>query len=128
MVELENNAFFWQKVDTLYFSSDLVIHRPRGSVHPVYSNLVYPVDYGYLQGSADEGIIECYKGTKEGNGINALVICADILKKDVEVKVLIGCTSEEEEKILLFLNQTDFQKTIIVRRGQQVPEWAQSGN
>lgn len=48
MKELENNAFFWQKLDTLMFSSDCTIDRPKGSTHFKYSNLVYPVDYGFL--------------------------------------------------------------------------------
>jgi inorganic pyrophosphatase len=52
------------------------------------------------------------------------VIAADILKKDIDVKLLVGCTQTEEEEILRFLNQTDFQKTILVRRGNMVPNWA----
>ena len=38
MKELENNAFFWQKLDTLMFSSDCTIDRPKGSTHFKYSN------------------------------------------------------------------------------------------
>ena len=48
MNSFENNAFFWQKLDTLFLSSKLVIDRPRNTCHYKYSNLVYPVDYGYL--------------------------------------------------------------------------------
>ena len=48
MSSFENNAFFWQKLDTLYFSSKLVIDRPKFTCHYKYSNLIYPVDYGYL--------------------------------------------------------------------------------
>ena len=29
MSAYENNAFFWQKLDTLYLSSKLVVDRPR---------------------------------------------------------------------------------------------------
>ena len=48
MNSFENNAFFWQKLDTLFLSSKLVIDRPRNTCQYKYSNLVYPVDYGYL--------------------------------------------------------------------------------
>ena len=51
---------------------------------------------------------------------------ADILKKDCEVKLLVGCTEQETEKILQFLNQTQFQKAILVRRGKEMPSWATS--
>lgn len=45
MSSFENNAFFWQKLDTLYLSSKLVIDRPRNTCHYKYSNMIYPVDY-----------------------------------------------------------------------------------
>ena len=31
MNTLENNAFFWQKLDTLYLSSKLIVDRPKGT-------------------------------------------------------------------------------------------------
>lgn len=30
----------------------LVIDRPKGSTHPNHSDLIYPLDYGYLEGTA----------------------------------------------------------------------------
>ncbi len=122
----ENNAFFWQKLDTLYLSSKLVIDRPRNTCHYKYSNLIYPVDYGYLSDTAgtDQVPIDVFKGSEKKNLVQAVVISADILKKDCEVKLLIGCTKEEEYEILEFLNQTEFQKAVLLRRGNDVPDWA----
>ena len=48
------------------------------------------------------------------------------MKKDCEVKLLVGCTEEDENDILEFLNQTEFQKAVLIRRGNEVPEWAQN--
>ena len=48
MQELENNALFWQKVDTLILSSTIELSNPKGSAHPQYPAMIYPVDYGYL--------------------------------------------------------------------------------
>lgn len=128
MNTLENNAFFWQKLDTLFLSSKLVVDRPRNTTHYKYSNLVYPVDYGYLTDTtgSDQAPVDVFKGSQKTNLVGAIVISADILKKDCEVKLLIGCTEEEEHEILIFLNQTEFQKAILVRRGNEVPEWAQN--
>ena len=125
MSQLENNAFFWQKLDTLYFSSSIVITQPAGSAHPVYGNLIYPVNYGYLSDtlSQDETGISIYKGSLSANQVNTVIIAADILKKDIEVKLLVGCSAAEEESILRFTNQTDFQKTVLIRRGMEVPSW-----
>ncbi len=126
MKEFENNALFWQKVDTLVLSSSMKIDRPKGTSHYKYSNLVYPVDYGYLSDSmaTESSLIDIYWGESRSNDVNGIVISADILKKDCVVKLLVGCTDQEMLDVLEFLNQTDFQKAILVKRGDYVPDWA----
>ena len=125
MSEFENNAYFWQKLDTIYLSSKLVIDRPKDSVHYKYSNLVYPVDYGYLKDTTgtDMDPIDVFKGTLKSNHVQAVAITADILKKDSEVKLMVGCSEDEIYDIMAFLNQTEFQKGVLLRRGDDVPEW-----
>lgn len=125
MKDFENNALFWQKLDTIYLSSKLEIDRPKESVHYKYSNLVYPVDYGYLKDTtgSDMEPIDVFKGSLKSSQIQAALISADILKKDCEVKLIVGCDEEEIFNILVFLNQTEFQKAVLIRRGDEVPEW-----
>ncbi|WP_071440710.1 Inorganic pyrophosphatase [Traorella massiliensis] len=122
----ENNAFFWQKLDTLYLSSQLVIDRPKNTCHYKYSNLVYPVDYGYLSDStgSDQSPIDVFKGSIKSTKVGAIVVTADILKRDCEAKLLIGCSEEEIQNILVFLNQTEFQKAVLLQRGDEMPDWA----
>ena len=125
MKSFENNAFFWQKMDTLFLSSQLVISKKKGEVHPLYNNLIYPVDYGYLTNTqSDVNNICVYKGSLPGDRVNSVIVAVDILKKDLDTKLITGYTEAEEEEVLRFLNQTDFQKTIIVRRGVELPLWA----
>jgi len=125
MNAIENNAYFWQKIDTLVSSSSFVLQRKKNESHPQYPNLVYPVMYGYLSDTkaAGEGI-NLYKGSLKQQSVQALIVAADILKKDLEVKLVVGCTEEEELSILQFLNQTDLQKTILIRRGTDLPSWS----
>ena len=40
---------FWKVIDSLMRESELVIDRPKGLHHPRFSELIYPVDYGYLK-------------------------------------------------------------------------------
>ena len=40
MQEIENNALFWQKVDTLVLSSSIQIDYPKGSKHKQFTNLI----------------------------------------------------------------------------------------
>ncbi|AMC92947.1 Inorganic pyrophosphatase [Erysipelothrix larvae] len=119
--ELLNNGYFWQKLDSLVLSTNLVISQPKGSRHPQYLNMVYPVDYGYLSDSAS---MKVFKGSLKKSTVDAIMIVVDILKRDLEVKLIMGCTEDEEVKILRFINQTDYQKGFLVRRGNDLPEWA----
>lgn len=121
MQDLLNNGYFWQKIDSLSLSTNVVINQQKGSRHPQYHNMLYPVDYGYL---SDIETIKVFKGSNKRASVDAVMIVADILKRDLEVKLLWACTSEEELEILRFINQTDYQKGILVRRGNTIPEWA----
>lgn len=131
MKEYENNAYFWQKVDTLFISSKLSISRRKGETHPLYHNLQYPVDYGHLDdtnGKEDaENGISVYCGSQP-RSVTALIVAADILKKDLDVKILVGCTEDEISLVLRFLNQTDYQKTVLIRRGNDIPSWGVTDN
>ncbi len=125
MPNLLNNAFFWQKIDTIFSSNRLIITKQKGESHSIYKNLKYPVEYGSLDDTLpEESGISVFRGSNKAHAVDAVVIAADILKKDIEVKLLIGCTPEEEISILQFMNQTEFQKGILVRRGDDIPTWA----
>ena len=38
---------FWQYLERLVAGSRVIIDRPKGSRHPQFPNIVYPLDYGY---------------------------------------------------------------------------------
>jgi inorganic pyrophosphatase len=51
---------FWSRLDELIKSSEIVIDRPKGTPHPKYPDLIFPLDYGYLKGTSGgdgDGII-----------------------------------------------------------------------
>lgn len=125
MEEFINNAYFWQKIDTLYLSGDFKLAHKKGDRHPKNKSLVFPLDYGYiktLNGEQEESIA-VYKGSK-GKKVSAVVVCADIITKTLSVKILVGITEEEEEALLRFLNATDIMKTVVIHRSKVVPSWA----
>ena len=127
MKEFENNAYFWQKVDTLYSCGDFKMTNPKGSSHAIYPSLTYPCDYGYVKtlDSDIETPLEVFKGNKD-NKVKAVVLCADIINKRFEVKTLVGVDDEECEHILSFLNCTDYQKSVFIKRGSAIPAWSLS--
>jgi inorganic pyrophosphatase len=130
MTNYENNAFFWQKVDSLYLSGSRRLIKKKGEQHDTYKNLVYPLDYARIEDmkSVSDHGVAVYLGSDNRNKVSGLIVAADILEKELDVKVLAGCTDEEIEDVLRYLNQTEFQKTILIKRGNEVPDWAQGDN
>jgi inorganic pyrophosphatase len=53
-----------------------------------------------------------------------VIIGIDIIDRERLKNVSDIITQEEVDKILRFVNQTEYQKTIIVRRGNDVPSWS----
>ena len=125
MKQLENNVYFWQKLDSLFFSSSVVIERPKGTQHPKYEDIFYPVDYGYLTDtvSSDKAQIDVFFGSDSSKKINSIAVSTDILKRDCEIKLLIGCTQSEEADVMHMLNEGENQKAILVRRGNELTDW-----
>ena len=88
---------FWTLLDELAATSEIVIDRPKGSCHPKFPHLIYPVDYGYLSHTAsmDGDGIDVWIGTNPLRQINGILCTIDYMKKDSEIKILIGCTEKE---------------------------------
>lgn len=109
---------FWQALDELVARSQVVIDRPRGTVHPRYPAMRYEVDYGYLDGTQamDGGGVDVWRGSDPTGLLDAVVCTVDLVKGDTEVKLLIGCTEEEKQAILRFHNDSRHMKGILVRR------------
>lgn len=130
MNEFENNAYFWQKIDTLYLSGTRKLIKHKGEQHDSFKNLVYPIDYARIEDmkSVSGHGVAVYLGSGNRNKVSALIVAADILEKELDVKVLAGCTEEEIHDVLTYLNQTEFQKTVLMRRGNAMPEWAEGDN
>jgi inorganic pyrophosphatase len=109
---------FWLGLDRLVRQSKIVIDRPKGTTHPKYPSIVYEVDYGYLENtkSMDGGGIDVWRGTDYKQEIDAIMCTVDLLKRDSEIKILIGCTEEEKDKIYNIHNNSEYMKGIIIRR------------
>ena len=45
------NESFWEYLQRLVDTSEIVIDRQAGSMHPRYPDGEYPVDYGFLGGT-----------------------------------------------------------------------------
>jgi inorganic pyrophosphatase len=108
---------FWSAIDTLVAQSEIVIDRPRGTKHPLHG-FTYPLDYGYLKGTAspDGGGIDVWRGSLADAKCDAVICTVDLLKKDSEIKLLIGCTEDEKAIILRMHNDSDYMKGVMIRK------------
>jgi inorganic pyrophosphatase len=111
-------AAFWRAIERIVEDSRLVIDRPAGSCHPKYRHVVYPLDYGYLADttSMDGGGIDVWRGRSGSLEPVAIACTVDLLKKDSEIKILLGCTPQEVETVLRFHNSSEYMKAIAVIR------------
>lgn len=126
MNNLMNNALFWQKLDILLVTSTYKKMRSPKQPHPLHPNLIYPVEYGYLMDSdnPDKIVSKVFKGTSGKSQCEQVMLVVDILTKEMDVKLLVGCTEDEIIRCLEFSNQTNFQKSVLIRRGDALPFWA----
>ncbi|MBE6676620.1 MAG: inorganic pyrophosphatase [Ruminococcaceae bacterium] len=113
-----NQKEFWQAVDALISTGEIVIDRPRGSAHPRYPEVIYEVDYGYVEGtsSMDGGGIDVWRGSLSADCVDAIICTVDLLKRDSEIKLLIGCTEQEVAWIYAFCNESEYMKGILITR------------
>ena len=102
---------FWMAMGELLFTQAVIIDRPRGSPHPRYEDVIYPLDYGYLADttSGDGGGIDVWLGSlnkmkNERNfGVLTGILCTfDTLKRDAEIKLLVDCSGEDIQTIRHF--------------------------
>lgn len=110
---------FWGKLDDLVAACPLKIDRPKGAAHPRYPAVVYPFDYGYLEGtqSGDGDGVDVWVGSLPEKEVTGVVCTVDVQKRDAEVKILLGCTPGEAQAIVRF-HSDGAQAAVLVRRAK----------
>lgn len=108
---------FWALADDLVAASEIVFDRPKGSRHPRYPDVVYPLDYGYLvgTGAVDGGGVDVWRGSLPEQRVAGVIVTVDTFKRDAEIKLLVGC-AEEEMAAALTIHTTSTQGALLVRR------------
>lgn len=97
---------FWKRLQLLVNEHIVVIDRPAGSSHPRYEKIIYPLDYGYLEGtiSGDSKGIDVWIGSGNSSLVTGIAVTVDAFKEDSEIKILLGCNSKDKELISQVIN------------------------
>ncbi|KAF4458419.1 hypothetical protein FALBO_14845 [Fusarium albosuccineum] len=109
---------FFTNLDQIYADSSLVVDRAKDTKHPRIPQAVYPVDYGYLEGTTggDGQPVDVFRGSAKNAGVVGVFLTADREKHDVEVKVLLDCTDEEIDQVRHLLKEVLKIGGLLVRR------------
>jgi inorganic pyrophosphatase len=107
---------YWDALAELVRTTMIAVDRPRGSRHPRYPATIYPLDYGFLEGTtSDDGAgIDVWVGSLPSREVTAIVCTIDAELRTAETKILLGCTPQEMDTVLEFHNQGS-QRALLLR-------------
>lgn len=117
METLPSNELFFQSLDQLIENNGITLDRPKGTAHPRKPSLIYPINYGYINGtqSQDGADIDLFQGDDPMCSVVGIICTLDLKKNDSEVKVLYQCTEENIQTALQMLNHYPM-RGILLRR------------
>lgn len=121
MIQTASNSDFWRSMERLVAGSALAIERPKGSRHPAHPEILYPLDYGYLEDTraSDGEEIDFFLGSDPARTLIGAFVTVDLEKRDCEIKLLIGCTVEEVRVLDHFFNDYASMKGLLILREEE---------
>ena len=125
--DLVAQQFDWAGWETLIRANGVVIDRPYGSHHPHFPDIIYPLNYGYVNGtsSGDGDEVDIFVGSAT-NSLVGLLITMDYRREDQEVKLLFNCTPEEIYLVHGFINfDRQLMEGLLVLRRPMVMLWSE---
>lgn len=115
---LFRERFRWKAWEDLIEKKGVTLDRPKGTSHPDYPHIVYPMDYGYIDAtrSSDGEAVDVFCGSGGGGLVGALLTLGYAQQK-CEVKFLYDCSPEEVYLANGFLNydRTLLEAVLVMR-------------
>jgi inorganic pyrophosphatase len=117
MQNLDKTEEFFQTFEAFIEKNGVTIDRPKGSVHPRFPDLIYPINYGFINAtrSQDGQGIDIFLGDLGDRRVVGVICTVDTIKNDSEVKVLVACSEENIQTAMMMLTH-DPMRAILVRR------------
>jgi inorganic pyrophosphatase len=116
---LIGGRFNWEGWEALIAQNGLTIDRPYRTPHPDFSDIIYPMNYGYVNDTAstDGHEVDVFIGSA-ANGLVGLLMTTDHRRGDREIKLLYNCTPEEIYLANGFINfdRTRMEGVLVLRR------------
>lgn len=99
--DLVARTFRWVDWEAVIEANGITIERPAHEPHPEYPEIVYPLNYGYVNGTraTDGQEVDCFVGTADPTAaageLVGVILTTDHRKGDREAKLLYRCTPAE---------------------------------
>ena len=95
----------WEAWDSVILFKGITIDRPHHSAHPSYPEIIYPIDYGFVNDtdSVDGEEQDIFVGSSN-NGLVAAIFTIDHRKGDQECKLIYNCSPIEIYLVNGFVN------------------------
>jgi inorganic pyrophosphatase len=108
----------WEGWEQLIDDQGYTIDRAYRTAHPRYPTIIYPINYGYVNGTlgTDGDELDVFVGSGE-TGLVGAILTTDYRQGDREVKLLYHCTPEEIYLTHGFINfdRTLLEGTLVLR-------------
>jgi inorganic pyrophosphatase len=97
--------FDWEAHEALIAKNGITLDRPRYSHHPDHPEIIYPIDYGYINGvmGLDGHELDIFVGTSL-TGLVGYLFTTDHRKGDQEYKLIYNCSPAEVYLVNGFIN------------------------
>jgi inorganic pyrophosphatase len=121
--------FQWPAWEALIARNGITIDRPRRSHHPDYPDIIYPIDYGFIDGttSGDGQEVDVFVGSSE-TGLIGGILTTDHRKGDREMKLIYNCSPEEIYLVNGFVNfDPSLMQGVLVLRRRMAELWSTPG-
>jgi inorganic pyrophosphatase len=109
----------WKEWDTCISKNGITIERPRTTAHPDYPSVVYPLDYGSINGTlgTDGEPLDVFVG-RGTTGLVGVILTTDLRQQDREMKLLYDCMPTEVYTAHGFINydRTLLEGVLVLRQ------------
>jgi inorganic pyrophosphatase len=107
-VEPPRDQHEWRLWERLIDERGIVIDRKRGEAHPIYADMIYPCDYGYVPGTvaADGQEVDAFVGVARA-GLVGLIALTHEPSRITDPKLLVDVRREDADAIMAFLDRGD---------------------
>jgi inorganic pyrophosphatase len=112
----------WDAWERLIVRAGITIDRPRHEPHPRYPQIIYPLDYGYVNGTrgTDGDALDLFVGTAD-TGLVGAILTTDYRQQDREAKLLYDCSPVDVYTAHGFINfdRRLLEGLLVLRRPMQ---------